>query len=72
MKFGTGSTTELTQKYANFKVQMTYVRPHIYINKYPRFSIELPLIVSRSLRLLANKVFMIFKQKINKFNKMAS
>ncbi len=31
MKFGTGSTTELTQKYTKVKVQMTYVHPHIYV-----------------------------------------
>ena len=30
MKFGTESNNELTQKYKKVKVQMTYVRPHIY------------------------------------------
>ena len=50
MKFGTGSTTELTQKREGQSTKMPYVRPNIiYINKYPQFSIELPLIVSRSL-----------------------
>ncbi len=29
--FGTGSHTELMQKYVRVKVQMTYVRPHIII-----------------------------------------
>ncbi len=33
MKFGTGSSTELTQKYKRVKVQMTYEFPHIYIDK---------------------------------------
>ncbi len=54
MKFGMGLTTELTQKYAKVKVDMTYVHPHIYINKYPQFSIALPMIVSRSFHSLAN------------------
>ncbi len=31
MKFGMGSNTERTQKYARVKVQMTYVRPHIQL-----------------------------------------
>ena len=39
VKFGTGSNNELTQKYVRVKVQMTYVRPHIYVNKNPQFSI---------------------------------
>ncbi len=63
MKFGTGSNTELTQKYARVKVQMTYVRRHIYINKYPRFSIELPLRVFRSLANylnITNKSIMVY------------
>ncbi len=54
MKFGTGSTTELTQKCEGQSTKMPCVRPNIFINKYPRFSIELPLIVSRSLCSLAN------------------
>ena len=57
MKFGTGWTTKQTQKYMKVKVQMTYVHPHIYTNKYPQFSIELPLIVSHSLHSLANCSF---------------
>ncbi len=35
MKFGMGSNNKRTQKYARVKVQMTYVRIHIDINKYP-------------------------------------
>ena len=35
------------QKYVKAEVQMTYAYPHIK-KKYLRFSIELPLIVSRS------------------------
>ena len=49
MKFRTGLTTELTQKHQGQSTKMTYVHPNIYINKYPRFLIELPLIVSCSL-----------------------
>ncbi len=48
MKFGTGSTTELTQKCQGQSTKMIYVRPNIDINKYPLFSIVSPLIVSRS------------------------
>ncbi len=33
MKFGTGSTTELTQKCKGQSTKMPYVRPNIYINK---------------------------------------
>ncbi len=29
VKFGTGSNTEITQKYERVKVQMTNIRPHI-------------------------------------------
>ncbi len=40
---------------------MTYVRPHIiYTNKHPRFSIVLPLRVSRSLHSLVNKAIHFF------------
>ena len=39
VKFGKGSTTELTQKCLGQSTKMTYVCPHIYINKYPQFSI---------------------------------
>ncbi len=46
MKFGMGSTTELTQKCQGQSTNMKYVHPNEYINIYPRFSIELPLIVS--------------------------
>ncbi len=45
VKFGTGSTTELTQKCEGHGTKMPYVCPNMYINKYPQFSIELPLIV---------------------------
>ncbi len=49
MKFGMGSIAKLTQKYQGQSTKMAYVRPNIYnINKYPRFSIVLPLIMSRS------------------------
>ncbi len=54
MRFGTGSTTELTQKCEGQSTKIPYVRPNI--NKYPQFSIELPLIVSRLLRSLANYI----------------
>ncbi len=37
MKFGTGSTTELTQKREGQSTKMPYVRPYIYTNKHPRF-----------------------------------
>ncbi len=53
MKFGTGSTTELTQKCQGEKYKNA-LRTSKHINKYPRFSIELTVIVSRSLRSLAN------------------
>ncbi len=33
MKFGTGSTTELTQKREGQSTKMPYVRPYIYTNK---------------------------------------
>ncbi len=33
MKFGTGSTTELTQKPEGQSTKMPYVRPYIYTNK---------------------------------------
>ncbi len=35
MKFGMGSNMEQTQKYARSKYKMTYVRPHIFIARYP-------------------------------------
>ncbi len=47
MKFGTGSNTELTQKYERVKVQMTYVYSHIYklispiLNLTPLYSVSL-------------------------------
>ncbi len=47
MKFGIGSNTELTQKYARVKVQKTYVCPHIYkqispiLNLTPMYSVSL-------------------------------
>ncbi len=56
MKHGTGSTTELTKNHQGQSTKMTCVRPNTYINKYPRFSIELPLIVSRSLLSLTNYI----------------
>ncbi len=37
MQFGTGSTTELTQKREGQSTKMPYVRPYIYTNKHPRF-----------------------------------
>ncbi len=33
MQFGTGSTTELTQKREGQSTKMPYVRPYIYTNK---------------------------------------
>ncbi len=61
MKFGTGSTTELTLKrqgeYKNdirTSKHLFYMLTFIYINKYSRFAIVLPLIVSRLLLSLAN------------------
>ncbi len=33
MKFGTGSTTELTQNPEGQSTKIPYVRPYIYINK---------------------------------------
>ncbi len=37
MQFGTGSTTELTQKREGQSTKMPYVRPYIYTNKHSRF-----------------------------------
>ncbi len=48
MKFGTGSTTELTQKRVGQSTKMPYVRPNIYINKQtsPIFNCVTPVSVS--------------------------
>ncbi len=47
MKFGMGSNTERTQKYARVKVQMAYIRPHIdYKQKSPIFNCVTPESVS--------------------------
>ncbi len=48
MKFGTGSTTELTQKREGQSTKMPYVRPNIYINKQtsPIFNCVTPVSVS--------------------------
>ncbi len=50
MKFGTGSTTELTQKREGQSTKMPYVRPNIYINKQtsPIFNCVTPVSVSRA------------------------
>ncbi len=54
MKFGMGSNTERTQKYARVKVQMTYVRPHIITNKQtsPIFNCVTPESVSLARQLV--------------------
>ncbi len=46
MKFGKGSTTELTQKREGQSTKMPYVRPNIYINKQtsPIFNCVTPVI----------------------------
>ncbi len=56
MKFGTGSTTELTQKREGQSTKMPYVRPNIYINKQtsPIFNCVTP--VSVSLATLAHQL----------------
>ncbi len=41
MKFGTGSNTELTQKYVRVKVQND-IRTSKHINKHPQFSMCYP------------------------------
>ncbi len=64
MKFGTRLTTELTQKREGQSTKMPYVRPNIYINKYPRFSIELPLIVSCSPMKVVNILYHSFESKL--------
>ncbi len=48
MKFGTGSTTKLTQKREGQSTKMPYVRPNIYINKQtsPIFNCVTPVSVS--------------------------
>ncbi len=48
MKFGTGSTTELTQKRKGQSTKMPYVRPYIYTNKQtsPIFDCVTPVSVS--------------------------
>ncbi len=48
MMLGTVSNAELTRKYERVKVQMTYVRPNIYINKLtsPIFNCVTPESVS--------------------------
>ncbi len=56
MKFRMGSNTELTQKYERFKVQMTYIRPQIYI--YKQISLILNLTSLYSV-LLAHQLFII-------------
>ncbi len=45
---------EANTKAQGSKYKMTYIRlhTHVYTNKYPRFSIVLPLIVSRSPKVL--------------------
>ncbi len=57
MKFGTGLTTELTQKREGQSTKMPYVRPNIYINKQtsPIFNCVTP--VSVSLATLARQIY---------------
>ncbi len=56
MKFGTGSNTELTQKYETVKVQMTNVHPHIYILKQISPILNLTPLYSVSLTSLARQI----------------
>ncbi len=69
MKFGTGSTTELTQKREGQSTKMPYVRPNIYINKQtsPIFNYVTPVSVSlatlaRQLCMYVWMVRMLFKR----------
>ncbi len=59
MMFGTGSNAESTRNYERVKVQND-IRTSKHINKHSRFSIVLPLRVSRSLRSLIIFYFFIF------------
>ncbi len=58
MKFGTGSTTELTQKYGRVKVQNDIHKcPNIYTNNIPNFHCVTP--ESFSLTLLCSPMIMM-------------